>query len=213
MAKENRQQLRQLIAQQAARLMAQDGIADFAYAKKKAGRLLAVDEDSVLPSNAEIEVELKHYHALFLGDVQPKILRELRQNALLTMQLLAQFSPYLTGAVLDGTAGRQAETNIHLFADNLKEVELFLLNKQIPYSTNEKPARTMYDAKRDKKADGRKRVPVFTLETDTGLIKLSVLAVDDIRVVNKRAADGSRAARLDTNGVIELLAQDFKQAS
>jgi hypothetical protein len=209
MAKENRQQLRQLIAQHAARLMAQDGIADFAYAKKKAGRLLAVDEDSVLPSNAEIEVELKHYHALFLGDVQPKILRDLRKNALLTMQLLEKFSPYLTGAVLDGTAGRLAETNIHLFTDSLKEVELFLLNQQIPYNTNEKSARSLHDAKRDKKADGRKRVPMFTLETDTGLIKLSVLAVDDIRVVGKRAADGNRPARLNISGVLALLAQDL----
>lgn len=210
MAKENRQQVRQLIAQQAARLMAEDGIADFAYAKKKAGRLLAVDEDSGLPSNAEIEVELKQYQALFLSEVQPKILSELRKNALLTMQLLERFNPYLTGAVLDGTAGRLAETNIHLFTDSLKDVELFLLNQQIPYSTDEKPARRTHDARREKKADGRKRVPVFTLETDAGLIKLSVLAVDDIRVAGKRAADGSRAARLDTNGVIALLAQDFK---
>jgi len=35
MARENVEQLRQLIAQAAARMMAEDGIHDFAYAKKK----------------------------------------------------------------------------------------------------------------------------------------------------------------------------------
>ena len=39
MAKENLQQLRQLIAQQAARMMAEDGISDFAYAKKNSNHL------------------------------------------------------------------------------------------------------------------------------------------------------------------------------
>ena len=39
MAKENLQQLRQLIAQQAARMMAEDGVSDFAYAKKKAVKI------------------------------------------------------------------------------------------------------------------------------------------------------------------------------
>jgi len=35
MAKENAQQLRQMIAQAAARMMAEDGISDYAYAKIK----------------------------------------------------------------------------------------------------------------------------------------------------------------------------------
>jgi len=38
MAKENLTQLRQLIAQKAAQMMAEDGISDFSYAKNKAGR-------------------------------------------------------------------------------------------------------------------------------------------------------------------------------
>ena len=35
MARENSDHIRQMIAQQAARMMAEDGINDFAYAKKK----------------------------------------------------------------------------------------------------------------------------------------------------------------------------------
>ena len=206
MARENVQQLRQLIAQQAARMMAEDGISDFAYAKKKAGRQMGMVDSDVLPSNAEIEEELKLYNALFLSDEQPQNLLNLRKSALFTMQLLAKFNPHLTGAVLDGTAGLGAATHIHLFADSLKEVEMFLLNQKIPFETNEKSYRIMNDGKRDKKDDVRKKVPVFTLETNDGLIKLSVFEVDDIRVATKRAADGSNAERADIARLTALLA-------
>jgi hypothetical protein len=205
MAKENLQHLRQLIAQQAARMMAEDGISDYGYAKKKAGRQLGAVDNSVLPSNVEIEEALKLYNTLFLSDEQPENLANLRKNALFTMQLLAKFNPYLTGAVLDGTAGLGAETHIHLFADSLKEVEMFLLNQDIPFETNDKSYRVMNDGKRDKKGDGRKKVPVFTLEMDSGLIKLSVFEVDDVRISTKRAADGANAERADIEEVKLLL--------
>jgi len=197
MARENLDHMRQLIAQSAARMMAEDGISDFAYAKKKAGRQVGAMDNSVLPSNAEIEAERKLYNALFLSDEQPENLRNLRKNALFTMQMLERFNPHITGSVLDGTAGAGSETHIHLFADSLKELEMFLLNLDIPFETNEKSYRIMNDGKRDKKGDNRKKVPVFTLETDTGLIKLSVFEVDDMRVSTKRAADGANAERAD----------------
>jgi hypothetical protein len=205
MAKENLQQLRQLIAQSAARMMAEDGISDYAYAKKKAGRQVGSVDSDVLPSNAEIEEELKLYNALFLSDEQPENLRDLRKNALFTMQLLERFNPYLTGSVLDGTAGLGSETHIHLFADSLKDVEMFLLNQDIPFQTNEKTYRVMNDGKRDKKGDARKKVPVFSLEMSTGMIKLSVFEVDEIRVPTKRAADGSNAERANIADLEALL--------
>jgi hypothetical protein len=205
MAKENLQQLRQLIAQSAARMMAEDGISDYAYAKKKAGRQVGASDGDILPSNAEIEEELKLYNALFLSDEQPENLRELRKNALFTMQLLKKFNPHLTGSVLDGTAGLGSETHIHLFADSLKDVEMFLLNQDIPFETNEKSYRVMNDGKRDKKGDSRKKVPVFSLEMSTGITKISVFEVDEIRVATKRAADGSNAERADIQDVLDLL--------
>jgi hypothetical protein len=207
MAKENLQQLRQLIAQQAARMMAEDGVSDFAYAKKKAGRQLGAVENSIMPSNAEVEEELKLYNALFLSEEQPENLYDLRANALFTMQLLDRFNPHLTGAVLDGTAGLMSETHIHLFADSVKDVEMFLLNQRIPFDVNEKSYRILNDGKRDKIGESRKTVPVFTLETEKGLIRLSVFDVDYIRAATKRAADGSNADRLDIEGVKALLGQ------
>ena len=205
MARENSDHIRQMIAQQAARMMAEDGINDFAYAKKKAGRQLGISESSVLPSNAEIEDEIRLYHEIYNADEQPQELEKLRKTALITMQLFAKFNPHLTGSVLDGTAGKFSQTNIHLFADSAKDVEIFLLSQQIPFDSSEKSYRVSDKPSKDKKEKVRKTVPVFTLETELGLQKLSVFDVDDMRVAVKRTVDGSNADRLDIAGVESLL--------
>ena len=205
MARENLDQLRQLIAQKAAQMMAEDGINDFAYAKKKAGKQLGVSDNSVLPSNAEIEDEVRLYHNIYNADEQPLELAKLRNAALLTMQLFAKFNPHLTGSVLDGSAGKFAQTNIHLFADSAKDVEMFLLNQQIPFDSSEKSYRLSDKPSKDKKDKVRKTVPVFTLETDLGLQKLSVFEFDDLRIATKKTSDGSNAERMDIVELKQLL--------
>jgi hypothetical protein len=202
MARENLDHLRQMIAQQAARMMAEEGVHDYAYAKKKAGRQLGASENSVLPTNAEIEEEIRVYHQIYNADEQPIELEKLRKAALTTMQLFARFNPQLTGSVLDGTAGKFAQTDIHLFADSAKEVEMFLLNQQIPYESSEKSYRISDKPSKEKKEKVRKTVPVFTLETEFGFIKLSVFDVDDLRVATKST---SNSERLDLTGVQALL--------
>jgi len=199
-------QLRQLIAQQAARMMAEEGIADFAYAKRKAARQLGANDINCLPTNAEVAKEVKLFHDLYHREDQPENLRRLRTDALLVMQMLEKFSPHLTGSVLDGTAGRFAETNIHLFADSLKDVEIFLLNSLVPYEMDEKSYRTSNDKKSsDKKGSDRKKVPVFTLEGPNGLIKLSVFDVDDIRTAIKSTVTDSNSAKADTQSLLALM--------
>jgi hypothetical protein len=202
MARENLDQLRQLIAQTAARMMAEDGIHDFAYAKKKAGRQLGVSENSVLPTNAEIEEEIRLYHNIYNADEQPLELAKLRKTALMTMQMFARFNPHLTGSVLDGTAGKFSQTEIHLFADSAKDVEMFLLNQQIPFDSSEKSYRISDKPSKDKL---RKTVPVFTLETEYGIQKISVFDVDDMRVTTKRTGDGSNAERASISDLQALL--------
>lgn len=208
MEKDNLHNLRQIIAQHAARMMAEEGISDFAYAKKKASKQMHIHDHTMLPSNVEIEAELKLYNALFLRDEQPIHLAILRQDALTTMQLLEKFNPHLTGAVLDGTAGFGTETHIHVFADSLKEIEMFLLNQQIPFETNEKSYRMLNDGKRDKKGVDRKKVPVFSLETESSQIKISVFDVDDIRTSAKHAVDGRNAQRANIEAVKQLLTKN-----
>lgn len=197
MARENADHIRQMIAQQAARMMAEEGVHDYAYAKKKAGRQLGISENSALPTNAEIEEEIRLYHEIYNADEQPFELAKLRKAALMTMQLFERFNPRLTGRVLDGTAGKFAQTEIHLFADSAKEIEIFLLSQQIPFESSEKSFRISDKPSKDKKEKVRKTVPVFTLETELGLQKLSVFEFDDMRVATKKTSDGSNADRAD----------------
>lgn len=126
--------MRREIASLAARLMAQDGISDYGFAKRKAARQLGASETEALPNNSEIEAELRAYQSLYQGDETRVRLSELRATALDVMRFLEHFTPYLHGHVLEGTAGRFAEVELLLFAGSSKEVELYLLNCGIEYA-------------------------------------------------------------------------------
>jgi len=199
-------QLRQLVAQQAARMMAEEGISDYAYAKRKAGRQLGMLDANCLPTNSEIEEEIKLFHEIYHADDQPQALHQLRNDALIVMQMLERFNPHLTGSVLDGTAGKYAETNIHLFADSLKDVEIFLLNKEVPYETDQKAYRIANDRRSaDKKGGDRRKVPVFTLEGPNGFIKLSIFDTDDMRTPTKNSTNGGNASKVNIQGLQALI--------
>ena len=130
----------QLIAHAAARLMAEDGLTDYAQAKRKAALRLGLPDNAKLPDNAEIEAELRAYQRLFQDNEQRLRLAHLRRTARNMMARLQRFNPYLSGSVLDGTAGRHAEIDIPLFTDSAKDVEIYLLNRRIEFSHS--PPRT-----------------------------------------------------------------------
>lgn len=137
------QQLRAEIAAAAARLIAQDG-ADYGHAKRKAARQVLGDNTHLLPANLlpsdeQVESEVRLYHTLFHADSQPAHLFRLRSLALQVMELLERFQPYLTGSVLSGTAGPHDDIHLQLFADSAKEVEIFLLNKNLSLDFSETP--------------------------------------------------------------------------
>jgi hypothetical protein len=185
-------QQRQLVAQQAARLMAEQGIADYAFAKRKAARQLGMEDGKCLPGNAEIESALREYQELYLADEQPEQLQQLRTEALAVMQMLQRFDPHLTGSVLDGTAGRYAQTEIHLFADSDKEVEIFLLNNKIPYRSEERYCHI---------GSERRKILVFVIDTENSVIRLSVFALDGARVKNALGAARTAAVEILINSI------------
>jgi len=131
--------VREEIAIAAARMIAEDGL-DYSTAKRKAARQV-VGETRVsgewLPDNDQIEEEIREYQSLFQGDTQPAVLRRLREIALDWMQRLAPFNPYLTGAVLGGTAGEHSDIHLQAFCDNPKEVAIYLLNQNLQYDVSE----------------------------------------------------------------------------
>ena len=74
--------VRARIAAAAARIMAEDGVDDYALAKRKAARQLGAAAGEGLPANEEIEAELRAYRALYQEDEHPEQLAELRRGAL-----------------------------------------------------------------------------------------------------------------------------------
>jgi len=154
-----RDTMREQLAHQAARLMAEDGITDHAFAKRKAARQLGAADTQHLPSNQEIDTALHSYRALYQHDSHPGILRQLREEALATMRLLAEFRPYLTGSVLSGTAGAQSDINLMLFSDDAKAVLLFLLKHNIEFEDGEWKVRV---------GGHEETVPSYTLTGESG---------------------------------------------
>lgn len=127
-----------LVAQEAARILAHEGRKDYLVAKTKAAERLGVNPKSGLPTNQEIEQALFEHQSLFADQARQPMLRELRESAIKAMELLSPYKPRLVGPVLVGTAGEYPEVNLHLFADSMKEVVLFLIEQGIPYEDGEK---------------------------------------------------------------------------
>jgi hypothetical protein len=191
--------MRLRIAAAAARLMAEDGIDDYALAKRKAAKQLGADDTQSLPGNEEIEAELRAYQSLYQGEEQRERIRELRTKALEAMRMLAEFRPYLAGAVLKGTAGRYGEIDLQLFTDDSKAVELALLNRSIPYDT--------CDERRF--ASGRERaVSVLKLMWGGIPLNVSIYATNDERGTLKNSASGRTIERADTEAVAQLVDGD-----
>ena len=131
--------IRSEIAIAAARMIAEEG-ADYGSAKRRAAKQIlgeAKVRGDVLPDNAQIEAEVRAHQALFFGDTQPQRLLLLRQLALELMEQLTAFSPHLTGAVLNGTAGEHSDIHLQLFADSAKDVAVYLMDRNIRFEVSE----------------------------------------------------------------------------
>lgn len=132
-------ELRKLLANEAARLIAEDGVRNFLQAKRKAALRYGVSErDSGFPTNQEIEAAVSEYQRLFQADTQPQALRELREAARQAMLLFRGFDPRLVGPVLQGNASRHSDVQLHLFADAPELVVMHLLDRDIPFETLER---------------------------------------------------------------------------
>src|SRR3990167_6464188 len=102
-------ELRQHIATDAARIMAEEGVRDFQTAKRKAAARLGLPETKHLPGNDEVDSALQEYLRLFHGGRLTQSVRRLRELAAEAMRFLSKFDPRLVGPVLSGTVTRSEE--------------------------------------------------------------------------------------------------------
>ena len=197
MAKDiGRNDTRSRIAHLAARLMAEDGIENYSLAKRKAARQAGAPDTRELPANEEIDAALRTYQQIYHPEDHRDRLRELREKAVRAMREFARFNPYLTGSVLSGNAGKYADINLQLYTDNVKSVELYLIDRRIPYKAAQNRLYT---------AEGPHTVPVYSVHDNGTDVELTVLSPRELRAPLRTRLEGRAIERAKLSAVEALL--------
>lgn len=196
------------LAAAAARLVVEEGM-EYGPAKRKAVRDVAIRDvrQADLPSNEQVEDEVRAYLTLFHADSQPRDLAALRRHAAAWMQRLADFRPHLSGAAWRGTATRLSNLHLDLYCDDPKAAEIALINLGIDYDSLSGPSDARGEPVQVLRVAGRcddlgEAVTVF----------LHVRDRDDLRGALKPDA-GGRTQRGDLAALRRLLADDGASGS
>ncbi len=188
---------RQVVAQEAARIIVDHGVRDYRVAKEKAADRLGMNSRGSLPRNAEIEAAVAEHLQIFGGEGHEDLLRLMRTAALSAMVMLADFSPRLVGPVLAGTADENSAVNLHVFADSPEMIATEVGNMGIrfrPYERRLKSRRGQIEM-----------YAGFEFSHRNETIQATVFPVDGIRQAPISPIDGKPMKRVDTNAVQELL--------
>lgn len=190
---------RRLLTEEAARIMAEEGVRDFFFAKRKAAERLGFDPRSLhLPTNREVETALAERQRLFQSDSQPQVLRHLRETARSAMRLFERFDARLVGPVLSGTAAEHGIVYLHVFTDMAEQVAFFLMEKGIPYENS---------ARKLKSTNGViSEYPVYKFVAGDVPIEVTVFHVDGIREAPASPVDGRPMKRGSLRDLELLLA-------
>ena len=186
------------IAAAASAMVVEEGL-EYGPAKRRALKQLGLPARTALPDNDELEDAVREYIALFCADTQPAELAALRELALVWMQRMAEFRPFLGGAVWRGTATRLSDIYIQLFCDDPKSAEIALIEHQVDYEPRTVTGFT------GESVDALSIRSVCKPLQETVGVHLMIYDHDDLRGALRPDARG-RAPRGDMAAVARLLA-------
>jgi hypothetical protein len=189
--------MRELVAQEAARIMSSEMLHDYRLAKQKACERLGYDGRAGMPDNDEIRAALQQYLQLFKSDSQAELLGRLRRTALEIMEFLQAFQPRLVGAALDGTADISSPVHLHVFADPIETVLRFLLDKNIAYELGSR----RFSFGKDRQQD----VTVCRFRAGDSMVELSLFPLIGLREAPRSIVDGKPIVRAALQDVQALL--------
>ena len=189
--------LRHRLAQEVARLLAEQGHHDLEWARRKALERLGCRDRRLLPELREIEQALRDYQQLFHRERQAAGLARLRRTALEAMQALHRFHPRLAGPVLNGAADLHTAVEIHLFAGAPEEVAMALIDLHIPWEAGER--RLSYGG------DRWESHPLFRFRAGDVNIELICFPPQGLRQAPLSRIDGQPERRADAAEVRRLL--------
>ena len=185
------------IAASAAQCVVEEGL-EYGPAKRRALKLLGLPPKTPLPNNDQVEAQVREYIEIFCADTQPLELMALRQHALMWMNRLAAYRPYLGGAVWHGTATRLSDIYLQLFCDDAKSTEIDLINQGVEFE-----ARTVNGLH----GDPVEALSIHSFCKDLGEeigVHLLINDYDDVRGALKLDAQG-RSPRGDAEAVKRLI--------
>ena len=194
MARKSDFKLRLRIADEAAKIIVEEDVADYQLAKQKACRRLGLAASTSLPRNTEIEQAVIERQRLFAPVQHTKVLENLRQLALSVMRFLETFNPHLVGSVLKGTANHYSVIQLHLFNDDQKSVAIFLLDKQVSYQSIE----------RRQSKESPNGVPGFSFDWQGVPVEVLVFPLDGLRTAPRSPIDGKAIRRASIQKVSDL---------
>ncbi|MDX1404417.1 MAG: hypothetical protein R3192_07765 [Woeseiaceae bacterium] len=193
----NGDRARKVLAQEAARIIVEQGIEDYRVAKLKAAERLGMSTRGSLPGNTEIEKAVSEHLLLFGGESHLDLLRVLRRAALSAMELLSPFAPRLVGPVLHGTANANSAINLHVFADDAETVANRLHAHAIQYRP--------FDRRLKSRRNRSETFAAFRFVHDESPIEATVFPVDGVRQAPISPVDGKPMRRADRNTILRLL--------
>lgn len=193
----NGERARKVLAQEAARIIVEQGIEDYRVAKLKAAERLGMSARGALPGNTEIEKAVSEHLELFGRESHLDLLRVLRRAALSAMELLDPFTPRLVGPVLHGTASVNSPVNLHVFADDAETVAIRLQEHAIQY----RPFERRLKSRRDR----AETFAAFRFMQDESPIEATVFPVDGVRQAPISPVDGKPMRRADRSALLRLL--------
>lgn len=191
------QLIRAQVAAEAARIIATEGLHDFHAAKRKAAERIGINERLALPSNLEVQDALISYQNLYGGQQHQINLQRLRLAAREVMRVLREYSPRLTGPVLDGSAGLHCRVTLHLFCDAAETLVFDFLERRLPFRQEQRRMRLS-----DK---DYQLVPVFLIEASGCTVELLVLDSIAIRQAPPSPIDGKPQHRASLSELERML--------
>lgn len=192
------EQTRRLLAQEAARILSEEGRRDHLAAKRKAAVRLGLGAKH-LPTNREIEAALAERQRLFDAPAQAARLERLRRGALAVMDTLADFETRAAGAAASGIATAHAIIELHVFVDPPEALAFRLNDLGLRYRESERRLRWR---------DGRTRlVPMFQFALEEGEIEALVFTPLELREPPADPVDGRPLRRLSRSALEQRLAE------
>lgn len=177
--------------------MIDQGIRDFALAKRKASERFGQPDGSVLPRNAEIEAALTERSSLFDGSQHAQRLSAARELALVVMGWFEHMSPRAAGGVVSGALSPHDSLEIHLFTDAPEDVAWNLHDRGVPYRDRVRRFR-----RHDKTVD---TVPLFSFAVEGALVELVTFPEDGVRQAPLSNVDGKPMRRVSAKKLARLL--------